>query len=117
MNDRFGHDADDRVLRAVAGRLAAELRGEDLVARMGGEEFLVVLPDRDQESTNSVAERIRAAIADEPLVIDGAPLAVTVSLGTTGWLESKGAVSELIRIADARLYEAEHPGRNRVVSA
>jgi diguanylate cyclase (GGDEF)-like protein len=85
VNDRYGHAAGDAVLLTVAGRLRAALRPSDLLARIGGEEFLVVLPDASLASARAVAERLRAAVSDTPVALpDGlGSVAVTLSAGLT----------------------------------
>ena len=82
INDDHGHAAGDAVLRGFAGRLKAEVRGADLVARLGGEEFCVAMPGADEGEARRAAERVRAAVADAPFPVpEGAPIPVTVSIG------------------------------------
>lgn len=116
INDTFGHAAGDTVLREFATRLDALLRAEDIGARWGGEEFLVVLPITDLEGASVIGERCRATMADEPFVVpSGETVTVTISGGVAS---SKGEDPErLVRDADAALYEAKQSGRNRVVTA
>jgi two-component system cell cycle response regulator len=124
VNDRFGHQAGDDVLREVASRIKAELRMSDALGRFGGEEFVVLLIDADLESASMVAHRIRASVADQPFLLqDGEALPVTVSIGvaTLEDFEREHAIEtvaqELVAQADQALYEAKQQGRNRVVSA
>jgi diguanylate cyclase (GGDEF)-like protein len=116
VNDRFGHAVGDDVLRAVAQLLVASTRGSDLVARMGGEEFIVVLAGTPLPVAGEVCERLRHAIAayDWNRLADG--LKVTISLGLC---ESGQAVTvrELLAQADALLYAAKRGGRNLVMVA
>jgi two-component system cell cycle response regulator len=120
VNDRHGHSVGDRVLCLVARRLRAQLRTGDLLARMGGEEFLVALPDTDRPSAIDCAERLRASIADTPFVVGGdiPPLRVTLSVGLAltvpGWAET---CQSLIDRADAALYGAKADGRDQVTLA
>jgi diguanylate cyclase (GGDEF)-like protein len=115
INDSFGHAGGDAVLREVAERLHARVRLEDVVGRWGGEEFLVLSATTDASAAARLAERIRAAIADEPFAIDGAEgLRVTVSIGCAA---GTGDAEALVREADAALYEAKAQGRNRAVIA
>jgi two-component system cell cycle response regulator len=116
VNDRHGHAAGDAVLAAVAGRAAAALRGSDVIARFGGEEFAVVLPGADLARAAEAAERIREAVAAEAVTAGGAALSVTVSLGCATLVPDERDARALLARADARLYEAKRAGRNRVVA-
>ena len=113
VNDAHGHAAGDLVLAAVAARAAAALRAGDLVARTGGEEFAVLLPGADLARAAEVAERIRGAVAGEPVSGPGWALSVTVSLGCAELGPGDDGRALLAR-ADARLYEAKRSGRNCV---
>lgn len=115
FNDTFGHMAGDRVLRAVACTLQSHLRPTDLVARFGGEEFVVALPGSDQPGALTVAERLRASVERAELCgQNGEPLPpVTVSVGLATLLQGETG-QELFRRADAALYSAKRAGRNRV---
>jgi diguanylate cyclase (GGDEF)-like protein len=115
VNDLHGHAAGDAVLRVVASRLAAGLREEDTAARWGGEEFLLLLPDSGDAGV--VAERLRAAVAADPVRIDEAlTIPVTASFGWACWTGGETAET-LVARADAALYAAKDGGRDRVVSA
>jgi two-component system, cell cycle response regulator len=112
VNDLHGHAAGDAVLRAVAARLAAGLREEDLAARWGGEEFLLLLPDADDATT--VCERVRVAISGQPVRLDdGTLIAVSASFGWAAWTGDETAEG-LVGRADVALYEAKTGGRDRV---
>jgi diguanylate cyclase (GGDEF)-like protein len=116
INDRYGHEAGDSVLRAVAATLRAALRETDLLGRWGGEEFLAVLVDSDARRAADVAERMRAGVAAMPLV--GIPERATISIGvsTRQDVEDAAIVWEaLLKQADAHLYQAKSAGRNRVI--
>ncbi|MFL5264078.1 MAG: HDOD domain-containing protein [Anaeromyxobacteraceae bacterium] len=117
VNDQHGHAAGDRVLAGVARAIAGAARPGDAVARWGGEEFVVVLPDLSARSARAVAERIRRAVEDERLEEGGGPLKVTISVGQA--THAPGAPFEgaaaLLAAADGCLYEAKRGGRNRVV--
>ena len=117
INDTRGHAGGDDVLRGVAKKLLDTLRGEDIVGRWGGEEFLLVLTDCQQGKVDATLERIRAAIAAEPFDADGAPQPVTMSFGVATVIPSEGGecMESLIKRADAALYRAKRDGRNRVV--
>jgi diguanylate cyclase (GGDEF)-like protein len=116
FNDRYGHAAGDHVLTIVAGTLAANLRPTDLVARFGGEEFVIIFPDTDVEMAVRAADRVREAVAAETLVMpDGTPLPpVTISMGVTQ-LGAGQSVPELLKTADFAMYRAKQAGRNRVM--
>jgi two-component system cell cycle response regulator len=116
VNDTYGHAAGDEVLKEFAHRLSRHMRNFDLVSRIGGEEFLAILPDIDLAMAKMVAERLCAVIGDEPMVCmpDGTALKITTSIGIT--LASGGAepVDAVLRRADTALYRAKNTGRNRV---
>jgi len=119
VNDTYGHDAGDDVLREFAMRIRKSIRGIDLACRYGGEEFVIVMPETDMHIAGMVAERLRRAVAAEPFAIDkGArQIQVTISIGLAA-LERKGEpVADVLKRADLALYRAKHDGRNRVVAA
>jgi len=113
VNDAHGHPAGDRVLKQVVNRVTSALRPSDLVARMGGDEFAVVMPETDLDAALQIAERLRGRIAETP--VEG--VAVTVSIGVTA---SRPDVEEELEVtlqrADAAVYEAKRAGGNRVVA-
>ncbi|MFC0691905.1 diguanylate cyclase [Paraburkholderia humisilvae] len=115
VNDTWGHAAGDRVLEVVAERFNAALRGQDLPARVGGEEFAAILQDASPEQARAIAERIRLAVASTPIVTrDGQIIAVTVSIGMATYQHGEADLSAASARADAALYRAKHGGRNRV---
>jgi diguanylate cyclase (GGDEF)-like protein len=116
FNDTYGHAAGDHVLTVVASVLAANLRPTDLVARFGGEEFVIIFPDTSVEEAAVAAERVRAAVARESLVTpEGTKLpSVTISMGVSE-LTTGQSVPNLLKSADRAMYEAKQAGRNRVV--
>lgn len=118
INDTYGHAAGDAVLREFSRRLQENVRGMDLVARMGGEEFMVVMPDVTPDLASEIAERVRSATADPEIGIPGEDLAlnVTVSIGFAV-LNKVESVFELIKRADDALYHSKNTGRNRVTVA
>ncbi|MGU9981411.1 PleD family two-component system response regulator [Phreatobacter sp. HK31-P] len=117
VNDTWGHDAGDEVLREFAQRLRKSVRGIDLVCRLGGEEFVVVMPDTDAGVASIVAERIRNRVASEPFAIHKGARAidVTVSIGMAQRLAGDTDADTLLKRADQALYRAKRDGRNRVV--
>jgi two-component system cell cycle response regulator len=116
INDRFGHDAGDTVLKEFSRRLQENIRGVDLVARFGGEEFFVAMPDIDQEQAAAAAERIRQAVEATPFTIAslGERLHVTVSVGVAIGTAEDTDAEAIIRRADSALFRSKHGGRNRV---
>ena len=115
VNDTHGHPVGDRVLARVAQSLAQNLRAEDLVARIGGEEFLAVLPDADLTQIRVVAERLRAAVeALQVPLTGGATLGVTLSLGIAMLEDRDDAGAHALDRVDRALYSAKDEGRNRV---
>jgi diguanylate cyclase (GGDEF)-like protein len=115
VNDRYGHDAGDRVLRAVAAALLGAVRGGDVVARMGGEEFAVFLPGAERTAALTVAERLRAAVASAQMPVAG--VRVTVSVGACARPGGTIDLDEVLAEADAALYRAKAGGRDRVAVA
>ncbi len=116
VNDSFGHAAGDGVLATVANRLRAQMRAMDILARMGGEEFLVAIPDADAETALLCAERLRKAIAGAPFQIPGAnaPIHVTMSVGIAFGTAATDRPETLIDRADRALYGSKSDGRNIV---
>lgn len=116
VNDTYGHDAGDRVLQEVAGRIRGCVRSVDLACRTGGEEFVVVLPDTDLTVAERIGERIRKSVAARPFNPGpGCILTITASLGVSSIGSADDSLEELLKRADRALYRAKHEGRNRVV--
>ncbi|MBL4807529.1 MAG: PleD family two-component system response regulator [Rhodobacteraceae bacterium] len=115
VNDTLGHDAGDLVLKELSRRLQENVRGVDLVARMGGEEFLVVMPDAGRFVAEKAAERLRSSIESEPFILkSGDTLSVTVSVGVAIGSAINCDADDLIKQADQALYRAKDNGRNLV---
>jgi diguanylate cyclase (GGDEF)-like protein len=114
INDAHGHIAGDGVLRRIAELVRQHVRGEDVAARIGGEEFAVLLPEAAPADADRFAERLRAAIAAAFFAPGGEPRQVTVSIGLADLAPGRNERSSLLRAADAALYEAKERGRNRV---
>ncbi len=115
VNDNFGHETGDQVIRAVARTLTRMSRASDVVARTGGEEFLLILPETSLGAARVLAERIRGEIGNHPQVVDQQRIAITASLGvacTHGEVDLDGLSQE----ADRAMYIAKRGGRNRVAS-
>jgi two-component system cell cycle response regulator len=118
INDRYGHSAGDRALKAIAERIMLRIRSTDLAARYGGEEFIVMMPATDRATAAVVAERLREGIAKDPVPIggEGAAITVTASVGIASRRPGDSPESIIDR-ADRALYDAKRVGRNRVVEA
>jgi two-component system cell cycle response regulator len=119
VNDTYGHDAGDEVLKEFAARVRSTVRGADLACRFGGEEFVVVMPDTSPETAAAIAERLRFVVENQPFVLrqSGTALNITASLGICSTAHGVASAEDLLRQADRALYEAKHGGRNRVVAA
>jgi diguanylate cyclase (GGDEF)-like protein len=115
VNDSFGHDTGDHVIQLVARILGRMCRSSDVVARTGGEEFLLVLPNTDLAAAKSLAERIRVSIGEFPLLVDQQRIQVTASLGVA-CARGQADLDELYQEADRAMYLAKRGGRNRVAS-
>jgi diguanylate cyclase (GGDEF)-like protein len=121
VNDGYGHHAGDAVLRAVAAVLLGGTRqGVDWVARFGGEEFVVVMPETEPIGALIAAERLRRSVAALTVDADGRPVSVTISFGVASLDPSSAAkeasISEVLQLVDTRLYRAKSQGRNRTVA-
>jgi two-component system cell cycle response regulator len=117
VNDTHGHDAGDNVLREVARRIQRNTRGIDLACRLGGEEFVIIMPDTGMERARQVGERVRECIADEVFQADQElQVSVTASVGVAT-LGEDDTFAEMFKRADRALYAAKRGGRNRVVAA
>jgi two-component system, cell cycle response regulator len=118
INDNYGHDAGDDVLREFATRVRKSIRGIDLACRYGGEEFVVVMPETDVAVAQVVAERIRRRIAAEPFPIQtgSGAIDVTISIGIAALAAATDTAGTILKRADQALYRAKRDGRNRVVA-
>lgn len=124
VNDSHGHAAGDQVLRECAQRVHQGLRGADMLCRIGGEEFVVLLPDTDLTQAAVLAERLRVAVEADPFTLsvglhasaDALPYRQTISLGVAELAEGRHDGQAMLELADRRLYDAKRSGRNRVVA-
>jgi diguanylate cyclase (GGDEF)-like protein len=115
VNDRFGHEAGDKVLVALAATVHTALRGGDIFARLGGEEFIVMLPGQGLPDALQMAERLRLLIAQTE--VPEFPARITVSAGVAGLTNETEGIGDLLRRADRALYQPKEPGRNQVCVA
>jgi diguanylate cyclase (GGDEF)-like protein len=117
INDTHGHAGGDRVLVAVARRLAGALRQSDIAGRLGGEEFAVVLPKTDRATAMKVAEKLRSEIANHAVDIGGESIPVTASFGITALAASGDSFDQILERADKAVYAAKAAGRNRCMAS
>jgi diguanylate cyclase (GGDEF)-like protein len=116
INDTYGHQIGDEILRSIARVVKNKMRAADIVARYGGEEFCVILPETGKEDAIKAAERMRRAIEDNQIMTERVRLKVTVSLGVSTYPEDAVDMHSLIREADKALYAAKAAGKNRAVA-
>jgi diguanylate cyclase (GGDEF)-like protein len=116
VNDEYGHDAGNELLRLIATGIKSQLRSTDVLARYGGDEFVVLLPDTGTEGTHDVAERIRDSIARRPLELRDKSVSITVSIGLASYPNDGRGMDTIMQRADEAMYRAKAEGRNQVVS-
>ncbi|MGE0321949.1 MAG: GGDEF domain-containing protein [Polyangiaceae bacterium] len=114
INDQYGHLAGDHVLRELARLVQNRIRRDEVFARYGGEEFVIVLPETPLDGASSLAENIRARVAEHRFVFQGERIPTTISIGCAQLEPGDQSANELIQRADEKLYEAKRGGRNRV---
>jgi diguanylate cyclase len=116
VNDTYGHQAGDKVLRIIARSIASRLRKTDFIARFGGEEFVVLMPETSAEQAYAVIDHIRESIAECPFHFKEKPVTITLSFGVTAFAGENKPDAVFAR-ADKALYQAKEQGRNRVIIA
>jgi diguanylate cyclase (GGDEF)-like protein len=118
INDTWGHDAGDQVLVAIAAALATHVRGQDLLARIGGEEFMVLIDPGDESTAKDIAERLRLSVESRSITLpSGDTLTCAVSIGYSVSARGLATWREMVIAADQALYAAKHGGRNQVMGA
>jgi len=118
VNDTHGHKTGDIVLQKLSEIMQESLREVDIIGRLGGEEFAVLLPETGRVEASEVAERLRDRVAEEEIVLEGGmPLRVTISVGVTTMQQKSVNIDMLLSVADEALYLAKHGGRNQVATA
>ncbi len=114
INDRWGHDVGDQALQMVARIMVEELRDEDVVGRIGGEEFAAVLNTNDRHEVEAITARLRRKLEERGQIVNGLPLHLSASIGGVATQPTREDFSDLMRAADQAMYEAKRKGRNRV---
>jgi diguanylate cyclase (GGDEF)-like protein len=117
INDRFGHDAGDSAIVHISRICSESKRSPDILGRVGGDEFAVLLPETTLTQAEIMAERIRRIVEASPLAIEDAAITVTVSIGAAEATLSQATVASLMKLADRSLYQAKAAGRNQVARA
>ncbi|CAM3698016.1 MULTISPECIES: GGDEF domain-containing protein [Pseudoalteromonas] len=116
VNDQFGHETGDEALKWVATKIQAQLREHDIVARIGGEEFAILLPNTSEKNAQALSERIRLAIKNQPFIYKQHSISLSLSIGVIKRTGDSN-INDLLAKADKGLYQAKHNGRNQVVVA
>jgi diguanylate cyclase (GGDEF)-like protein len=116
INDRFGHDVGDRAIRGIASNVGDVLPPDALFGRMGGEEFMIALPDYTRARAVALAETIRKQVSDHPIDADGVPVRLTISIGVAERTEATAKLDALYRNADQALYAAKRKGRDQIAA-
>jgi len=114
VNDKYGHQAGDCVLAQIAKVLANNMREHDIIGRIGGEEFAIVMPDTELVGGKELCERIRLAIYDEQITIGSQSVSVSTSIGITSLGAHETAICAAMSRADQALYDSKHKGRNLI---
>ena len=115
INDRFGHEVGDQMIVHLTTLASSCKRDSDVLARIGGEEFALLLPETDLAQAQLVAERLRREVAENPLIASSDRISTTISIGVAMCTDSMDGISDLMKVADKALYDAKSSGRNCVV--
>ncbi|MGH8457039.1 MAG: GGDEF domain-containing protein, partial [Stenotrophobium sp.] len=114
INDSYGHDTGDKAIVRLAQTVSANIRKIDFAGRLGGEEFAIMLPRANKEPAAEAASRLRLLISEQRVPVNGREIGYTVSMGVAALRPTTRDLQELLRNADAALYNAKREGRNRV---
>lgn len=117
INDRYGHAVGDTVLQQASAICQSCLRGSDLLGRIGGEEFVLLLPDTPMSNAMFVAERMREQLEHTPIEVDKLVISITASFGVASLIDPDINFNSILERADVAMYHAKHDGRNKVKSA
>lgn len=116
VNDEYGHQAGDQILKQVATVIRSQIRDSDLLIRYGGEEFLIILMESEPKTTEEIAEKIRLTVEQHRFTLpDGVIINKTMSIGVADFPKDVDTMFQAIKFADVALYEAKQAGRNKVV--
>jgi diguanylate cyclase (GGDEF)-like protein len=115
VNDTYGHDAGDIVLKELAMTLSSNVRETDMVVRYGGEEFLLVLRDTGAEDADMVAKKLRVTVEAMKVQLPGVQLQKTLSIGVATFQEDSDSFWQIVKYADVAMYQAKESGRNRIL--
>jgi two-component system, cell cycle response regulator len=116
VNDQYGHQTGDLVLKFIVEQITETLRLSDVIGRVGGEEFMILLPDTSKDAASVLAERIRSQVDRVPILLENGALHVTISIGVAEFGLDGNTIDEVFKVSDMRMYQAKRDGRNRVVS-
>jgi len=114
VNDTYGHLAGDDILIAVTDEITSQLRTNDILGRIGGEEFALLMPNTDMEHSRQLAERIRKRVAEHVILMEDAPIQITISIGASEYMQGDEIIQPVFKRADQALYKAKENGRNQV---
>ncbi len=116
VNDRYGHIAGDKVLQDISSQLSSSTREYDVCARIGGEEFAVLLPDTKLKEAVSIADKLRNKISHHSTAVDNYPIKLSVTIGVSSLADERPDWTSMYSAADAAMYQGKSSGRNTVVS-
>ena len=117
INDKYGHHIGDLAIKSLANKAKSSIKKQDLVGRIGGEEFLIVLPNTSEQEAVAISERLRHSIAEKTFTFGNIEINFTISLGVSEIGPSSSALQDLVMQADKALYQAKFFGKNKVYLA